>query len=244
MKLIYFRADLAEESLKETLRLWPDDRVALVHYAFVLKTLHNKLEEAVKLFEKALEGDRGPACEPRFYYHFGDALLLLGRFKEAHEVHKRGAKLGHFLSPAQRSLYNVERLKSQPWWEVEETPYAKLARSLEKSWRDILREGEAAKALYEKEKEGLKERGEWSQLDLFARGREIPGRCKRAPVTCSVVQAEAAAVGCRRGQIKFSAMQPGTHVRPHVGPTNCRLRMHLGLSNTKDTFIRVDHEIR
>lgn len=30
-------------------------------------------------------------------------------------------------------------------------------------------------------------------------------------------------------QIKFSVMQPGTHVWPHTGPTNCRLRMHLGL---------------
>uniref|UniRef100_A0A3Q2CVD3 Un-named hu7910 n=1 Tax=Cyprinodon variegatus TaxID=28743 RepID=A0A3Q2CVD3_CYPVA len=27
----------------------------------------------------------------------------------------------------------------------------------------------------------------------------------------------------------FSVMQPGTHVWPHTGPTNCRLRMHLGL---------------
>lgn len=24
-------------------------------------------------------------------------------------------------------------------------------------------------------------------------------------------------------------MHPGTHVWPHTGPTNCRLRMHLGL---------------
>lgn len=230
--------------LKETLKLWPDDRIALAHYAFVLKTNYNKLEESVALFRKALENDEGPACEPRFYYHLGDALLLLNRFDEAHEVHKRGAKHGHFLSPAQRSLYNVERLKGRPWWRVEETPYAKLAQALEQSWKDILKEGEAAKALYEKEKEGLKQKGEWSQLDIFVRGQEIPGRCKRAPITCSIVKAEKAAANCRRGQIKFSSMEPGTHVRPHVGPTNCRLRMHLGLSNTKDTYIRVDKEIR
>lgn len=98
--------------------------------------------------------------------------------------------------------------------------------------------------MYEKEKEGLKERGEWSQLDLFVRGQEVPERCMRAPVSCGIVRAEAAAAGCRRGQVKFSMMEAGTHVRPHVGPTNCRLRMHLGLSNTKDTFIRVDKEIR
>ncbi|XP_030026848.2 aspartyl/asparaginyl beta-hydroxylase isoform X2 [Manduca sexta] len=238
------RADLAEEVLKETLRRWPDDRVALAHLGFVLKTSHNKLEEAVDAMRKALEGDIGAANEPRFYFHLGDALLLLGRYKEAEEVHKRGAALGHFLSPAQRSLYNVERLKSRSWWNIEQTPYARLARNLEASWKTILKEGEAARALYEQEKEGLKERGEWSQLDIFVRGQEIPGRCKKAPITCSIVRQELAAVGCKRGQIKFSAMEAGTHVRPHVGPTNCRLRMHLGLSNTKDTYIRVDKEIR
>lgn len=238
------RVDLAEEALKETIKLWPDDRVALAHLGFILKTQHNRLEEAVDAFQKALEGDTGPATEPRFYYHLGDSLLLLGRFEEAHEVHKRGAALGHFLSPAQRSLYNVDRLKGQPWWNVEETPYVKLARALEKAWKEILKEGEAAWSMYEKEKEGLKERGEWSQLDLFVRGREIADRCKRAPVTCAIVKAEPAAVGCRRGQVKFSAMAAGTHVRPHVGPTNCRLRMHLGLSNTKHTYIRVDQQIR
>lgn len=238
------RADLAEDVLKEILQRWPKDRVALAHLGFVLKTRHNRLEEAVDLFQKALEGDIGPANEPRFYYHLGDALLLLGRYEEAHQVHVRGAKLGHFLSPSQRSLYNVERLKSRPWWNLDETPYTKLARSLENSWREILKEGNAARAMYEEEKEGLKERGEWSQLDLFVRGQEIPERCKRAPVTCSIVRREAAAAGCRRGQIKFSVMEAGTHVRPHVGPTNCRLRMHLALTNTKNTFIRVDKEIR
>lgn len=240
----HFRADIAEETIKETLKIWPGDRVALAHLGFILKTQHNRHEEAVEAFQKALEGDVGPAAESRFYYHLGDSLLLLNRFTEAQEVHKRGAKLGHFLSPMQRSLYNVNRLKSRPWWDIEQTPYLKLARALEKSWKDILKEGQAAQALYEKEKEGLKERGEWSQLDLFVRGQEVPGRCKKAPVTCSIIRAEKAAAGCRRGQIKFSAMEAGTHVRPHVGPTNCRLRMHLGLSNTKDTYIRVDQETR
>ncbi|XP_045538064.1 aspartyl/asparaginyl beta-hydroxylase isoform X2 [Papilio machaon] len=238
------KPELAAEVLKDTLKLWPNDRVALAHYGFVLKTHYNKLEESVTMFRRALENDTGPACEPRFYYHLGDALLLLGRFEEADEVHRRGAAHGHFLSPAQRSLYNVDRLKGQPWWQVEETPYIKLANALERSWKEILKEGEAARALYEKEKEGLKEKGEWSQLDLFVRGQEIPGRCKRAPVTCSIVRTEPAAANCRRGQIKFSLMSAGTHVRPHVGPTNCRLRMHLGLSNTKHTYIRVDRETR
>ncbi|XP_072945078.1 uncharacterized protein Asph isoform X2 [Epargyreus clarus] len=237
------RADLASEVLRETLRLWPNDRVALAHYGFILKTEHNKLEEAVTYFKRALEGDAGAANEPRFYYHLGDALLMLGRKDEADAVHRRGAELGHFLSPLQRSLYNVERLQSQPWWDVAGTPYARLARELEAAWRDILREGEAARALYEREREGLRERGEWSQLDVFVRGREVPGRCERAPVTCAIVRREPAA-RCRRGQVKFSALSGGTHVRAHVGPTNCRLRLHLALSNTQGAYLRVGHETR
>lgn len=35
-------------------------------------------------------------------------------------------------------------------------------------------------------------------------------------------------------QIKYSIMHPGTHVWPHTGPTNCRLRMHLGLVIPKE----------
>ncbi|KAG8513909.1 Aspartyl/asparaginyl beta-hydroxylase, partial [Galemys pyrenaicus] len=34
--------------------------------------------------------------------------------------------------------------------------------------------------------------------------------------------------------IKYSVMHPGTHVWPHTGPTNCRLRMHLGLVIPKE----------
>ena len=40
---------------------------------------------------------------------------------------------------------------------------------------------------------------------------------------------------------------PGTHVWPHTGPTNCRLRMHLGLVIPKTgngTKLRCGDEVR
>ena len=49
---------------------------------------------------------------------------------------------------------------------------------------------------------------------------------------------------CRRGQVKFSIMHPGTHVWPHTGPTNCRLRAHLGLVVPEGAFLRVANETR
>lgn len=40
-------------------------------------------------------------------------------------------------------------------------------------------------------------------------------------------------------------MHPGTHVWPHTGPTNCRLRMHLGLVIPKEGCkIRCANETR
>lgn len=39
-------------------------------------------------------------------------------------------------------------------------------------------------------------------------------------------------------------MEPGTHVAPHTGLTNARLRIHLGLSGLDGVWIRVGDEVR
>ena len=39
-------------------------------------------------------------------------------------------------------------------------------------------------------------------------------------------------------------MQPGTHVWPHTGPTNCRIRSHLGLIVPDGTRLRVGNVTR
>lgn len=206
--------------------------------------MDSKLEEAVTYLQRGIDtGDEG-TLDGRFFFQLGDALLMLGRKKEAHEVHKTGSLNGIFLSPEQRSLYNVDRLLGRPWWNVEQTPYSNLVNDLERHWREILKEAVSMADEYGAEKEGLKLKGQWTQLELFTRGQEILGRCKKAPVTCAVIRKEAAAKNCRRGQIKFSALTPGTHIRPHVGPTNCRLRAHLGLTNTEGAYLRVHNETR
>lgn len=43
-------------------------------------------------------------------------------------------------------------------------------------------------------------------------------------------------------KVKYSVMLPGTHVWPHTGPTNCRLRMHLGLVIPDNVRIRVGND--
>lgn len=93
-----------------------------------------------------------------------------------------------------------------------------------------------------------------SLFGFFHLGKKLATSCQSVPKTCSLLEKFPDATGCKRGQvgglgpfpggfspvlqaeavsgsfqIKFSVMQPGTHVWPHTGPTNCRLRMHLGL---------------
>lgn len=152
-----------------------------------------------------------------------------------------------FLSKYQRSLYNVERLAGQPWWEKENTPYVQFFENLENHWTIIRNEGLSIlnkKGYFQSEAENLRDVGDWKQFELYARGIKNNKNCQQCPMTCKLVETLPDAVGCRRGQIKFSVMHPGTHVWPHCGPTNCRLRAHLGLKVPSNTYIRVGEEIR
>lgn len=84
---------------------------------------------------------------------------------------------------------------------------------------------------FQEEAENLREEGLWQQLVLFETGVKSEKGCKLAPQTCNLIlkYMREMSAECTHGQVKFSAIHPGTHVWPHSGPTNCRLRGHLGL---------------
>lgn len=144
-------------------------------------------------------------------------------------------------------MYNIIRLKAQPFWTPEETTYESYLRTLRQHWRQILNEGVSALNLangFTDESENLRDRGDWKQYEIYARGRRNINNCKNTPVTCDLVEKFPAAAGCKRGQVKYSVMLPGTHVWPHTGPTNCRLRAHLGLKVPSGTFLRVKDQTK
>lgn len=47
---------------------------------------------------------------------------------QAYHWYELGHKRGHFASVWQRSLYNVDGLKAQPWWTAKETGYTDLVK--------------------------------------------------------------------------------------------------------------------
>uniref|UniRef100_A0A6G1RDW3 Uncharacterized protein n=1 Tax=Hypotaenidia okinawae TaxID=2861861 RepID=A0A6G1RDW3_9GRUI len=221
----------AKKVYEEVLSLAPNDGFAKVHYGFILKA-ENKIAESIPYLKEGLESGDPGTNDGRFYFHLGDALQRMGD-KEAYKWYELGYQRGHFASVWQRSLYNVKGLKAQPWWTAKETGYTELVKSLEKNWKLIRDEGlsvmDKKSSLFLPEDENLREKGDWSQFTLWQQGRKNENACKSVPKTCALLERFPEATGCRRGQIKYSIMHPGTHVWPHTGPTNCRLRMHLGL---------------
>ncbi|XP_063183015.1 aspartyl/asparaginyl beta-hydroxylase isoform X13 [Chroicocephalus ridibundus] len=226
----------AKKVYEEVLSLAPNDGFAKVHYGFILKA-ENKIAESIPYLKEGLESGDPGTDDGRFYFHLGDALQRMGD-KEAYRWYELGYQRGHFASVWQRSLYNVKGLKAQPWWTARETGYTELVKSLEKNWKLIRDEGLAVmdkkRSLFLPEDENLREKGDWSQFTLWQQGRKNENACKSVPKTCALLERFPEATGCRRGQIKYSIMHPGTHVWPHTGPTNCRLRMHLGLVIPKE----------
>ena len=79
---------------------------------------------------------------------------------------------------------------------------------------------------------------------LFVKGRKVEENCRKAPITCKLIESFEPAKTCTRGQVKFSLIQPGVRLYPHCGPTNCRLRAHLGLHTPDGSMIRVANETR
>ncbi|XP_050025800.1 aspartyl/asparaginyl beta-hydroxylase-like isoform X1 [Dermacentor andersoni] len=244
--LMIGQGKVAAGLLEQVLKQDPNNGFAKVHYGFILKTERNDLDGGIKYMSEGIATKEPGVTDGRFYLHLGDALQRTGQNDEALKVYKEGVKEGLFASVYQRSLYSVDGLKAQPWWDPKETPYASSLKELEKHWIDI--KNEALSLMtdrgFKPEAENLRDSGDWKQFEIFARGKKIERNCRLAPKTCALIGQIPDAAGCKRGQAKFSVMHPGTHVWAHVGPTNCRLRSHLGLVVPPKVRIRVANETR
>jgi len=243
--LLINQPESARTILEAVLQRWPDSGFAQVHYGFILKTTYDDSYNGARLMTSGLATREDGVIDGRFYFHLGDALTRLGRPQEARQVYIEGEAEGVFLSRDQRSLYNVDHLSGRPWWDKEATSYAAFFNDLESRWQIIRDEGVALLTLeaphgFTDEAENLRETGDWQQFELFSRGRKNVNHCKKAPKTCEIIESFPPAL-CKRGQVKFSIMQPGTHVWPHTGPTNCRIRSHLGLVVPEGARLRVSN---
>lgn len=74
---------------------------------------------------------------------------------------------------------------------------------------------------------------------LFSKGKKNLENCRKTPKTCALLETFPEAVGCKHGTIKFSSIPPRTHIAPHVGGTNTKLQVLVGLDMDSEGGIRI-----
>lgn len=87
--------------------------------------------------------------------------------------------------------------------------------------------------------EPLLRAGRWEQVVLYEGGHRFDEACRRFPVTAEVVEGIPEATHSGAGVVTLSWLYPGTHIVPHCGSTNARLRAHLGIHTPPGPRIRV-----
>lgn len=117
-------------------------------------------------------------------------------------------------------------LPAQPWHDADAFPLARaLAENYDAIRAEILALDQGA---FFPESEKLARTGSWDVLFFFERGRKDEAVCAACPVTTRILE-EHGAVKTMAGMVYVSRLRPGSHIAPHNGPTNLRLRCHLGI---------------
>ncbi len=133
-------------------------------------------------------------------------------------------------------------LELRPWHDASDFP---LAGYLEAHYAEIRDEVLALQpAQFHRESERIGRTGDWDVAFFYERGRRREEVCDACPVTTRGIETMPA-MRTADGLIYASRMRPGTHIQPHRGPTNLRLRCHLGITVPDgDCALRVGDDTR
>jgi aspartate beta-hydroxylase len=133
-------------------------------------------------------------------------------------------------------------LQPKPWYDPHNFAFVE---KLEASYTVVKEELLALRdqSGFQLEAESIKRTGLWNIYFFYERGKKNEENCSLCPKTTELIES-IPSVRTLGGLIYFSAMTPGTHIHPHTGPTNLRLRCHLGLVIPEGCGISVGSESR
>ena len=191
---------------------------------------------------------RHPAArhfEREVYTHWAQAAQLLGR--DPRGVHERAVHRGLWVHRHQRPLdHYVPTLRGKAFWSSSELP---AAQALEAAYADILAECRALmsgdpNATFAHYRSRVVTSGGWSDVQFYAGCQKDVAHCNLCPRTAAVIASQPRLNSVIFGSHFFSRLVGGTHLSAHCGPSNFRLRCHLGLIVPPGVRIRVGDEIR
>jgi aspartate beta-hydroxylase len=136
--------------------------------------------------------------------------------------------IGMFLTnQADAQMGAYPGLASVPFHDVAQLPGA-LA--LQRNYAAIRGEVEGlAAAAFQPEGENQMGRAGWDIFPFYERGRRNEANCALCPTITRIIEGSNT-VRTLAGLLYVSKLRPGMHIQPHIGPTNMRLRCHLGIN--------------
>lgn len=199
-------------------------------------------------------------------YSAGRILAELGVVDEEKKLYERAVKAGIFVDARQRPMHLIESLTpaSGPW--PGNDMYVALQQAiemLESSTSIILQELQLSNTAAINQVDHLLEEGFNSDLESLAtlsdhwlqgvlvRGGKIhddfraSGQLKQTfSLVDNLLEKDNVAHKLPLGAVEISILKPGAHLVRHCGPTNHRIRLHLGLAVPKKAVISVGGEER
>ena len=201
-------------------------------------------QEKLNLFQRAI------LIQPNSTYvisQLGLALSAVGEDDLAKVLFENAVERGLWPNVLQRPEFTfVPGLSSKPWHDIQDFPFMIKLMEHYGVIRDELLHNLAERSYIfnnEQENANVFTGGDWKALQLKTSPGFNYGYTKYAeyfPRTVKILKE------CNEDflLVKFSAIKPGTHIEPHTGPSNERLRSHLTLIHTGGARIRVGSEWR
>jgi aspartate beta-hydroxylase len=196
----------------------------------------------------AREDQQGYEDLARFRVPFAqliDSLVANGKRELSRELAQIAVRHRIWNDPLQRPHQHfVRNIKGEPlvdpagFWFV---PY------LEQNFAGILAEVEAVRdpreygftAVDGPYEPFLYRGGKWEHAILYHDGVRLEETCKLFPFTSSLLESIPEVTTDSWGLAYISWLHPGTHITPHCGPSNGRLRLHLGIKVPSHVKMRV-----
>jgi len=130
-------------------------------------------------------------------------------------------------------------LRATPWHDAHDTRAFPIVADLERLAPEIAREMRTFDpSRFQDEAEGIDRTGRWGVLFLLEMGRRNEENLARCPSLRWILEHHRT-LTTHAGLMYFSCLDPHTRVEAHQGPTNVRVRCHLGLDVPEGCGIRV-----
>ena len=174
----------------------------------------------------------------------GLALKQRRKGKSANLLFRNAVAKGIFPSVLQRPPRFVAGLPSRPWYDPADFRFTDtlISKSAEISGEYARHVSQDRSGIVLQE-EGLHGSGRWEELVIMKHGVFfVEGTFGATVGTIKAINQDQHSP-VEIFNAKFSILHPGTSIRPHCGPSNARLRLHLTIQDAgRAAWIRVGHQ--